>query len=191
MDDEDDDENQNISQDDQSYFSQDRINNEMSGNIKDNMNITSEDLLDEDVSGYESGGGRDSPHFNRLEKNEDLTVSHTLMTNATYRGIENPTTTRRGVSNRTFADSVIKQGHIKTSSTNKNKTGLKENVNRRGGYYKNDDGTNQTTDDNMHSDDYSIEERDEESMEESKCDTSEISGIESLTNTYMSKMTSK
>ena len=71
------------------------------------MNMTSEDL-DEDVSGYESGGGRDSPHFNRLDKNEDLTVSHTLVTSTTYRGMENPTTTRRGVSNRTFADSVMK-----------------------------------------------------------------------------------
>lgn len=80
----------------------------MTGNLKDNM--TSEDLEDEDVSGYESGGGRDSPHFNRFDKNEDLTVSHTMVTSTTYRGIENPKTTRRGNSNRTFADSVINQG---------------------------------------------------------------------------------
>lgn len=74
---------------------------------------------------------------------------------------------------------------MQPSSANRNHTTDKGA--RRRGFAKNDYRTNQTTDDNAQSDDFSIDERDEQSIEEeSKTDTSELTGLNSLTNTYMS-----
>ena len=66
-----------------------------------NINTTSEDMGVSDYDSRPSNRREDSPDFNRrvnnTEDNDDLTVSHTLVTNnnTTYRGIMDTQNTRR------------------------------------------------------------------------------------------------
>ncbi len=160
------------------------------------------DTTNEQVSMQEetdhSHGGRDSPDFNRQYNNSndtyDLTVSQTVISNqnATYRGVgEQAQNTKRGSTNRTFADSVLNHQYNQyTSSSNNNShrnqlashnQGTKSHISRtqkhksrrRNNNYKGDEGTLISTDENFqeeddedeHSQENLIDEDDDEDMD--------------------------